>query len=464
MAPSLTTTVAEPTQTSPAKRSTTSFLKSFVTPRRSRNSTQISTAPVLKQTPYLELRNDTFNNPLEPLAPPRPPFFDSYSRGKPTEKSKTAVGSSGKGLRRKSLSAASLVVGSPEREVTRASHRHSGIFGLSSRGNDEDLEPKKPSKARSAIDFSILKGVVRDRSPTKDKEKSSEHYSSRPPSSGSNHGLRLFGGRSKVETNKENHAPHGSTAAAPRHVHPSPSPLPVPLPTRTSKPLPAVPSNGNDRQSPASTNNLSPVIPQSLFTPRERPKSYLQQQRTSQYSAQEPRHAPSSRGSNSSTAEIPQPSPRQSNEYYRPPTTPKTNGETIALYTPTAYTPSSQRNFHGQGYDIALKTRPKSAYYAPAPGPGFTGDGIGIGGRRVSNSRGSWDNTDERKAAGSSSGDSLKSEASKGSKGSQGSKGSKGSSECDKMDVDQAFEALMVKLRRFLPSLLVQANMATLTG
>ena len=80
-----------------------------------------------------------------------------------------------------------------------------------------------------------------------------------------------------------------------------------------------------------------------------------------------------------------------------------------------------------------------------------------MGGRRVSNSRGSWDSSrvsnDERQAAGSSSGDSMKSKGSKGSQGSKGSKGSngskgskgsKGSNECTKVDIDQAFEALMV--------------------
>lgn len=81
-------------------------------------------------------------------------------------------------------------------------------------------------------------------------------------------------------------------------------------------------------------------------------------------------------------------------------------------------------------------------------------DEVGIGGRRISNSRGSWDSSrasnDERQATGSSSGDSIKSEASKGSQGSKGSKSSKssksskGSSERTKVDIDQAFEALMV--------------------
>ncbi|KAF8473368.1 armadillo-type protein, partial [Kalaharituber pfeilii] len=167
---------------------------------------------------------------------------------------------------------------------------------------------------------------------------------------------------------------------------------------------------------------------------------------TSQYAPQEPRHPPPSRGSSSS--DYVHPSPRPSVDFQRRPRTPKTNGDAIALYTPAAYTPSSQRNFHGQGYEIGLKARPKSAYYAPAPGNGFcSGDGIGIGGLRVSNGRGSWDGTrmsmDERRGGtGSSSGESVRSGDSK-TGSDKSDKSNKPNSECDKMDIDKAFEALL---------------------
>ncbi|KAI5809047.1 armadillo-type protein [Peziza echinospora] len=405
-----TNSVGDPS--SPQKRSAASYLKSFVTPRTSRKSAILTnTVPANKQSPYLEIRQDTFVPLDEPLAPPRPPFFDSVSKGKPVKDSKNLFGTSGKGLHRKSISISSFGGGSPPtNEKPEASNRHSGIFSLS-RGNGGAKEPeKKPNKARSTIDFSILKSKVRDASPAGRKGSGSD-TSSRPQSSSSNYGLRFgrFGGK-KPEMNKENQAPVTAPAAPP------PSPI-----TKV-----VTPGWGSPAQGP------SPILPQSYFmTPRERPASYLQQQRSSQYTPVEARYAPASRGSDNA-----QQSPRQSLDQHRAPTALRSSGDAIALYTPNAYTPSSQRNF---GCDVALKMRPKSAYYAPAPGSGFgAGDGVGIGGRRVSGGRGSWDtssrvSTGDRssRTTGSSSGDSVKSAISKS--GSDG----------DKLDIDKAFEALL---------------------
>lgn len=74
-------------------------------------------------------------------------------------------------------------------------------------------------------------------------------------------------------------------------------------------------------------------------------------------------------------------------------------------------------------------------------------------------SRGSWDgfglSSDEQKNTGSSSGDSTK--------GSRSSKGSNGSSEYHKMDIDQAFEALMVS-HHFLSLFLIARLNNFVTG
>lgn len=446
MTRSLITTLADQESAPKAtKRSTTSLLKAFVTPRKSRASTHeinfANTAPALKQPTYLELRSDAFA-PLEPLVPPNPPFYESYSRLRVAGKSDNNSSVNGKALHRKSISITSFGGVSPEREVLKKPHRHSGVFSLPV-GTSDDLDDKKPSKARSTIDFSILKGVVRDRSPSKprpsskDKEKPSEVYH-RPPSSQSNYGRKLLGVKTKVETNKENQAPNPTGNIA---KHRTTGPLPPSSSDRSSNPLPAIPHNKSGGQSSSPLKNQAlATTPQSLFAPREQPKSYLQQQRTSHYTSQDHHHhPPSSRGSNSSDLK---PSPRQSVDHSEQSLAPKTPSGAIASYTPRPYTPSSRRNFQGQGHDIALKTRPKSAYYAPAPGAGFVGDGSRTD---KASSRGSWDgsgfSSDERKNTGSSSGDSTRSEV---SKGSRSSKGSNGSSECHKMDIDQAFEALMV--------------------
>ena len=452
MSRSLLTTLADqeaPTASSPTKRSTTSILRAFVTPRKSRASTHeinfANTAPALKQPTYLELRSDAFA-PLEPLVPPNPPFYESYSRLRLAGKSDNNSSVNGKGLHRKSISITSFGGVSPEKEVVKKQHRHSGIFNLPI-GTSEDPDDKKPNKARSTIDFSILKGVVRDRSPSKqrplskDKEKPSEVYH-RPTSSQSNYGRRLLGAKTKVETNKENRAPNPTGNIAKHRATGPPPPSP---PERAPNPSPAIPFSRNGGQFPPSGKNQSLVTPQSLFTPREPPKSYLQQQRTSHYTSQDHHHhhhPPPSRGSNSSDST--KPSPRQSVDHNGQSPAPKTASEAVASYTPRPYTPSSRKNLQGQGHNIALKTRPKSSYYAPAPEAGFVGDRSKTG---KTSSRGSWDSSglssDEIKNTGSSSGDSTRSEVSQGSRSSNGSNGS---SEYRKMDIDQAFEALMVSL------------------
>jgi len=72
--------------------------------------------------------------------------------------------------------------------------------------------------------------------------------------------------------------------------------------------------------------------------------------------------------------------------------------------------------------------------------------------------------SDGRQTTGSSSGDSMKSEASKGSQGSKGSKGSKSSNECTKVDINQAFEALMVIHCNFVRNPKLEADKSTYLG
>jgi len=443
--PMTTMTTVTP-QTPGHKRSATAIIRSFVSPHKSPSKSPQKSPPKFPgnkssayfsgsepsnplnnylvtgsmappQLPELSLDNSSF---LPPLEPPNPPFAQK-SGGKMHKRSLSSLSISSFTSRRDKSVPSSPTRGSLEvrggtvfdlinnfnKVAEQSSAQNTGRFG----------GQKKPNKARSTIDFSILRRNKKPSIDIKDLSRDKENQRPAPeptPSTSTGSGFTndpgSIGGLHLFSLPKDH--PHSQ----------SKKPPPVPFKDRSF------------RITPSSSNTS---LQRSLL-----PAASIEQQ---------PRASFSSSGSSISAQQE-----RASTE------------ELVRKYTPNEYTPSSQRNFFGQ-YEPNLtrkpvngstgsgsssgkpKQRPKSAYIPPSAS--LLSGGFSVASPRKGSNE--LRHSMEKKRLEDGRRSPTGSQTSQGSQSSQGSGKSAKSSHNAGLDlegIDVAFEALLVSslVTRFL--------------